>query len=54
MCAICVWPEWDFQYVSVLERHPTNPDHLHMHVAWRGEGFVNSQHAPALLAYGHR
>ena len=19
----------------------TNPDHLHMHVAWRGEGFVN-------------
>ena len=31
----------DFQYVSVLERHPTNPDHLHMHVAWRGEGFVN-------------
>lgn len=31
----------DFQYVSVLERHPTNPLHLHMHVAWRGEGFVN-------------
>lgn len=31
----------DFQYVSVLERHPTNPDHLHMHVAWRGKGFVN-------------
>ena len=31
----------EFQYVSVLERHPTNPDHLHMHVAWRGKGYVN-------------
>lgn len=31
----------DFQYVAVLERHPSNPEHLHMHVAWRGEGFVN-------------
>ena len=31
----------DFQYVSVLERHPSNPEHLHMHVAWRGKGFVN-------------
>lgn len=31
----------DFQYVAVLERHPSNPLHLHMHVAWRGEGFVN-------------
>lgn len=25
-----------FQYVGVLERHPSNPDHLHLHVAWRG------------------
>lgn len=31
----------DFQYVAVLERHPSNPEHLHMHVAWRGDGFVN-------------
>lgn len=31
----------DFQYVAVLERHPSNPEHLHMHVAWRGKGFVN-------------
>ena len=30
-----------FEYVAVLERHPSNPKHLHMHVAWRGEGFVN-------------
>lgn len=27
----------DFQYVSVLERHPSNPRHLHLHVAWRGK-----------------
>jgi hypothetical protein len=26
----------DFQYVAVLERHPKNPQHLHLHVAWRG------------------
>ena len=32
----------DFQYVSVLERHPTNPDHLHMHVAWRGEASLTT------------
>lgn len=25
-----------FDYVGVLERHPSNPDHLHLHVAWRG------------------
>lgn len=30
-----------FRYVAVLERHPSNPEHLHLHVAWRGEGFVN-------------
>lgn len=26
----------DFQYAGVLERHPSNPEHLHLHVAWRG------------------
>jgi len=26
----------DFQFVAVLERHPSNPEHLHLHVAWRG------------------
>ena len=41
LCALFASGRRDFQYVSVLERHPTNPDHLHMHVAWRGEGFVN-------------
>lgn len=25
-----------FEYVAVLERHPSNPQHLHLHVAWRG------------------
>jgi hypothetical protein len=25
-----------FEYVGVLEPHPSNPAHLHMHVAWRG------------------
>lgn len=26
----------DFEYVAVPERHPTNPDHLHIHMAYRG------------------
>jgi len=26
----------DFEYVAVPERHPTNPDHLHLHAAVRG------------------
>jgi hypothetical protein len=26
----------DFQYVAVVEPHPTNPEHLHLHVAYRG------------------
>jgi hypothetical protein len=26
----------EFDYVAVLERHPSNPQHLHLHVAWRG------------------
>lgn len=26
----------DIEYVAVLERHPSNPEHLHLHVAWRG------------------
>lgn len=26
----------DYQYVAVPERHPTNPEHLHLHVAYRG------------------
>ena len=26
----------EFEYVAVPERHPTNPDHLHIHMAYRG------------------
>ena len=26
----------DFEYLAVPERHPTNPEHLHLHVAYRG------------------
>jgi hypothetical protein len=26
----------EFEYVAVPEPHPTNPDHLHLHVAYRG------------------
>lgn len=26
----------DYEYLAVPERHPTNPDHLHLHVAYRG------------------
>jgi hypothetical protein len=33
---------YDFDYLAVLERHPSNPDHLHLHVAWRGK--VNYAH----------
>jgi len=27
----------EYEYVAVPERHPSNPDHLHLHVAYRGE-----------------
>jgi hypothetical protein len=27
---------FEFEYVAVPERHPSNPDHLHLHVAYRG------------------
>jgi hypothetical protein len=30
-----------FEYVAVLERHPKNPSHLHLHVAWRGKANYN-------------
>jgi hypothetical protein len=30
-----------FEYVAVLERHPKNPQHLHLHVAWRGSAHYN-------------
>ena len=26
----------DYEYVAIPERHPSNPDHLHLHVAYRG------------------
>lgn len=26
----------DYEYLAVPERHPSNPDHLHLHVAYRG------------------
>ena len=31
----------DFEYVAVLERHPSNPRHFHLHVAWRGRANYN-------------
>jgi len=31
----------DFEYVAVLERHPSNPLHLHLHVAIRGHVHYN-------------
>jgi hypothetical protein len=31
----------DFEYIAVLERHPKNPIHLHLHVAWRGKANYN-------------
>ena len=31
----------DFEFVAVLERHPKNPSHLHLHVAWRGSAHYN-------------
>lgn len=31
----------EFEYVAVLERHPSNPSHLHLHVAWRGHANYN-------------
>lgn len=31
----------DFEYVAVLERHPKNPEHFHLHVAWRGRANYN-------------
>lgn len=32
----------DFDYVAVPERHPKNPDHLHLHVAYRGKTHFNT------------
>jgi len=31
----------EFEYVAVLERHPTNPEHLHLHCAFRGHWHYN-------------
>ena len=33
---LCHQASAQFEYVAVVERHPTNPDHLHLHVAYRG------------------
>ena len=32
----------DFDYVAVPERHPTNPDHLHIHAAYRGKAHIKA------------
>lgn len=34
----------EFEYVAVLERHPSNPEHLHLHVAWRGHCHYSLMH----------
>ena len=33
---LCHQASAQFEYVAVVERHPSNPDHLHLHVAYRG------------------
>lgn len=33
---LCHLAKCDFEYVAVVERHPSNPEHLHLHVAYRG------------------
>ena len=48
---LCVWQKFcslmrqagvDFEYVCVPERHPTNPQHFHLHAAYRGRSsFAN-------------
>ena len=35
-CALMRQAGIDFEYVAVPERHPTNPSHFHLHVAYRG------------------
>lgn len=30
----------NFEYVAVPERHPSNPDHLHIHAAYRGQANI--------------
>ena len=35
-CALMRQAGIDFEYVAVPERHPTNPGHFHLHVAYRG------------------
>lgn len=32
----------EFDYVAVPEQHPTNPEHLHLHVAYRGRTAYNN------------
>lgn len=32
----------EFEYVAVPERHPSNPEHLHLHVAYRGKTPFNT------------
>jgi hypothetical protein len=44
-----------FDFVAVLERHPSNPQHLHLHVAWRGR--INYAHLHRfwhMAILGHR
>lgn len=38
---LCRTASIDLEYVAVLERHPSNPQHLHLHVAWRGVAHYN-------------
>ena len=33
---LCHQASAQFEYVAVVERHPSNPEHLHLHVAYRG------------------
>ena len=35
-CALMRQAGVDFEYVAVPERHPTNPEHFHLHAAYRG------------------
>lgn len=43
----------EFEYVAVLERHPSNPEHLHLHCAFRGRWHYNLLRRLWHIAIGH-
>lgn len=43
----------EFEYVAVPERHPSNPSHFHVHVAWRGNAHYGLLRKFWHIAIGH-